>query len=168
MCRKCIGQFFVRGDHLAPGSHCKSNVETVVHAAIETVRDGKGCHEQVLRGNGGEISLGGITNCRLCFANGPSALANRLPGDVAELCPEDVRHDESNFLLSVAPKQINGFRHKIFVRWREHPLYRHRSIEHDRSHRSRSSRTISSAEGNFWRYGFGPRVRSCSTFFKNC
>jgi hypothetical protein len=90
MCRKHVRQFFVSREHLAPGSHRKGKVEAVAKAVIEAVRNCKSRHEQILRGNSGKISLGHVSNCRLRFDEGPSALVNRLAGDVAELCPEDV------------------------------------------------------------------------------
>src|SRR5207253_6547103 len=74
-----------------------------------------------------------------------SSGSNRLPKYIAELRPEQVRHQEGGPALCIAIKYLQRFLDQRLSRLRKEPLGSYARVQNIGTHRERSSRCICSA-----------------------
>jgi hypothetical protein len=160
--RESVRQALVGRDQVGPGLNCQRHVQTVIDSPV--VREG---NFQSFRQQSEGRDSREITSLHVCrdgfgLVLSPSPLPCTLPQDVADLGPENIRHNKLDFAVDIALQQSQGLIGQGFSRQRHRPLYGNAGVKHQRVQRSRSSRIISSAEGN----GPGPsggRARSSAS-----
>jgi len=119
-------------------------------AALKLVREGdfQGLRQQHKRRNGCEVSSLHVGSDGFGFVLTPSVLPSSLPQNVSNFRPKNVGHNEFDFAVDVAPEQAERLVGQRFPRRRNRPRDGDAAVKDYRVQRSRSSRIISSAEGN--------------------
>src|SRR5277367_473265 len=124
------------------------NVQAVVNAAIESCSYHEGEIEMRLGGDRCDAILTQFCQAGLCFGQLATPRSNRFPEETSHFRPEQIWNDELNFVVHVLDQQLGRFLGQRLVDTREHPFCNYARVHDDLAQRARSSRCISSVEGN--------------------
>src|SRR5947208_6549746 len=97
---------------------------------------------------------------------GAAAAADGLPQNIRQFDPEEIGNNQVDFAFKPPFQKTPSLVAKWLLRPRQYPLRGDTGIHHKYTHRSRSSRIISSVEGNGPGAGEGVN-RNSSSFFRN-
>jgi hypothetical protein len=143
-----VYEFFVRRHKLRAGSFGESYIKAIVETTVEFARYFERRIKQGKARNRWEPVDSYLPQPNLGFRKRESSGSRRLPEHISNFSPEKIGNDDVLSSSCVIIEQSQGGFGVWFEGGRQDPLRGYTRVHHDAAQRSRSSRIISSVEGN--------------------
>src|ERR1019366_8641466 len=143
-----VDQALVGGDEISASGRGHRNVGAVVNGSVEIAGDLERFRQKSPARQSGKVAVEHRFESALRQPGCDGAAFGGLPEETADLEPEQIRDNHLNRSLHVGAKKAMGFSGEGLNDLGRCPLRGNARVHHERLHRSRSSRIMSSVEGN--------------------